>query len=87
MPMSVRLDSKTESLVNRLARKTGRTKSEIIREALARLADEEGERHPGRSPYEATKHLIGITHGGPPDLSVRSGEKVRALLRARARRS
>ncbi len=38
MPTSVRLDPKTESLVSRLARRRGQTKSEVIREALLALA-------------------------------------------------
>jgi len=83
MPVSVRLDSKTESLVNRLARRTGRTKSEVIREALKVFAraEADGEARPG--PYEAIAHLIGCARGGPKDLSERTGEKVRKLLQAR----
>ena len=38
MPTSVRLDPKTESLVSRLARRRGQTKSEVIREALLAFA-------------------------------------------------
>lgn len=89
MPTSVRLDAKTESLVARLARKTRRTKSQVIRDAIARLAEEDSaSRKRVKTPYEAMKHLIGIAGGGGANLSERTGEKVRALLleRARARR-
>ena len=41
MPVSVRLDAKTERLVNRLARQRGQTKSEVIREAIKVLAGNE----------------------------------------------
>ncbi len=84
MPISVRLDPKTESLVNRLASRTGRTKSEIIREALRALSRAEGEAR--TSPYEAIAHLIGCARGGPEDLSERTGEKLRKLLLARVRK-
>ena len=85
MPTSVRLDPKTEALVARLARKTRRTKSEVIRAAIARLAEVEAAPASATTPYEAMEHLLGVAHGGPPDLSVRTGEKVRQLLRARRR--
>ena len=83
MPTSVRLDSKTESIVARLARKTGRTKSQIIRDAISTLADTETSTRPDQTPYERIKHVIGIAGGGPPDLSIRTGEKFTRSLRAR----
>jgi hypothetical protein len=86
MPISVRLDQKTESLVGRLARRTGRTKSEVIREGLQALARAEGGVEGRSSPYEAISHLIGCACGGPRNLSERTGEKLRRLLTSRARR-
>jgi hypothetical protein len=86
MPTSVRLDPDTERLITRLSRRTRRTKSQVIRDAIARLAEaEETSREPGRTPYEALKHLVGIARGGPRDLSVRTGDKFRQALRARRR--
>lgn len=85
MPTSVRLDAKTEALVARLARTTRRTKSEVIRAAIAQLAEAEAEAAPAATPYEAMKHVLGIARGGPADLSVRTGEQVRQMLRARRR--
>ncbi|MBI2218054.1 MAG: CopG family transcriptional regulator [Candidatus Rokubacteria bacterium] len=90
MPTSVRLDAKTEILVTRLARKTGRTKSQVIRDAIARLAEDgDGAEKRAKTPYEAMKHLIGIADSGGANLSERTGEKFTARLReqARARRS
>jgi hypothetical protein len=86
MPISVRLDPKTESMVSRLARQRGGTKSEIIREGLKALARAEAGAEARISPYEAISHLIGCAAGGPKDLSERTGEKLRNLLRSRARR-
>lgn len=77
----IRLDPKTERLLNRLARRKGRTKSVIIREALVALARAEAEAETPASPYEAIAHLIGCARGGPKDLSERTGEKLRKLFR------
>jgi hypothetical protein len=85
MPVSVRLDARTEGLLNRLAKKSGRTKSQVIREALTALARSEGASAKPAVPYEAIADLIGCAEGGPPDLSERSGEKVRKLLSERPR--
>ncbi len=85
MPVSVRLDPKTESLVNRLAKRKGRTKSDVIREGLIVLARTEVEMQRRTSPYDAIAHLLGCARGGPKDLSERSGEKVRKSLLARVR--
>lgn len=85
MPTTVRLDPETESLIKRLAKKTGRTKSQVIRDAIRALAKfEDGGKATG-GPYEAFSHLIGCASGGPPDLSERTGEKFTKLLRARRR--
>jgi hypothetical protein len=84
MPISVRLDPKAENLVTRLARRTGRTKSEVIREGLMALARAEAGRETHFSPYEAIAHLIGCARGGPDDLSERTGKKLRKLLASRA---
>jgi predicted transcriptional regulator len=38
MPLTVRVDAKTKRLIERLARKRGRTKSDLVREAIGVLA-------------------------------------------------
>ena len=85
MPTTVRLDPETESLIKRLAKKTGRTKSQVIRDAIQALARSEAASEPKEGPYEAIAHLIGCASGGPKDLSERTGEKFRNLLLERAR--
>lgn len=85
MPTTVRLDPETESLIKRLAKKTGRTKSQIIRDAIRALARSEAAAETAGGPYEAIAHLIGCASGGPKDLSERTGEKFRKLLLERAR--
>jgi hypothetical protein len=68
-----------------MARRKGQTKSQVIREAIRVLADFQEEREGPLSPYEAIAHLIGCARGGPPDLSERSGEKFRQILRKQRR--
>ena len=84
MPTSVRLDPKTETLLRRLAQRTGRSRSHIIRDAIARLA--EAEPLPEAGPYALVTDLVGVAQGGPPDLARRSAEAFRRLLVERGRR-
>lgn len=86
MPTSVRLDPQTERVVSRLARKTGLSKSEIIRKAVS-LFVSRGSRPEGPAvPYEVMRPLLGCVRGGPRDRSERTGEKFREVLLARKRR-
>ena len=80
MPVSVRLDPKTEEFVTRLARKKGRTKSEVIRQAIQALVEGQDAGKKPLRPYDAISHLIGCARGGPRDLSEQTGIKFRQLL-------
>ena len=75
MPTSVRLDARTERVLERLARSRSQTKSEIVRQAIDVLAAQER-----KHPFEAVSDLIGCVSGGPPDLSEDTGRKYRDLL-------
>ena len=86
MPVSVRLDSKTESLIGRLARKRGQSKSEVIRDAIGVLANQEEKGPEKKRPYDLVAHLIGCVKGGPRDLSVDAGKKFHEMLIARTRK-
>jgi Arc/MetJ-type ribon-helix-helix transcriptional regulator len=86
MPLSVRLDQKTESLIRRLARRRRQTKSEVIRDAIGVLAKQEDKGTPKTRPYERVAHLIGCVKGGPRDLSVNAGKKFSEMLVERARK-
>jgi hypothetical protein len=69
-----------------MARRRGRTKSEILREAILRLAARE-DIEPGESFLDAVRDLVGIGSGKPPDLARRSEEICRErLLTGRRRR-
>lgn len=85
MPTTVRLDPKTEALVRRLAKKTGRTKSQVIRDAIGAFVNSASGGMAAGGPYEGFSHVIGCARGGPPDLSEGTGEKFSKLLMDRAR--
>ena len=85
MPLTVRVDVKTERLIQRLARKRGRSKSEVIRDAIGVLARQVQGQEETERPFETVRDLIGSIHGGPPDLSVRTGEQFRRMVHAKRR--
>lgn len=80
--LSVRVSEKARRKVARLARARGRTESAVVRDAI----EDYVERTPPPRPYEALQDVIGMVEDGPTDLSVRTGEKFRAALLARAPR-
>lgn len=82
---TVRLDVATETALKRLSIRRGQTKSEIIRDAIARLADEEGDRI---AAYERLQPFMGIIDSGGRQLSKETGRRLRQLLaeKRRARR-
>ena len=86
MPTSVRLDTETDTLLRRLARTSGRTKSDILREAVVRLAEEQEASSSADSPYALISDLVGIVGGGPPDMARRHKQAFRESLSNRARR-
>jgi len=79
---TVRLDIRTEAALKRLSARRGQTKSEVIRDAIVRLAEEE-EEHP--SAFERLQPFIGIVEGGDPQLSQNTGKRFRELLENRER--
>lgn len=83
---TVRLDVKTETALRRLTLRRGQTKSEVIRDAIARLA---GEDEAQVTAAQRLQSFIGLVDSGGQQLSERTGQKLRELLeeRRRARRS
>ena len=80
--LNVRVDPQTAALVERVARESGLTKSEVVRQALATLR-EHGARAAAATPSEAMAHLIGSWDSGGMRLSERTGEQFARLLRER----
>ena len=90
MPLSVRLDPKTEGIVKRLALRHKRTRSDVVREAIAAYARDESSHPPvPATPWDAIQHLVGVANSRDGGLSRDTGDRFRALVqkKARARRS
>ena len=88
MPISVRVDPKTQRLIERLARTRRQTKSDVIRDAIGAFAHKTSDQATAGSPYESVRDLVGCVKGGPANLSVRTGEQFRRLIAGkRSRRS
>ncbi|HMH52263.1 MAG TPA: ribbon-helix-helix protein, CopG family [Candidatus Acidoferrum sp.] len=79
MPTTVRLDPQTLSLMNRLAKRTGRTKSDLIRDAIRHLGAVEGT----GNAYDVMEHRLGCWDSGGARLSERTGRTFTAVLLAR----
>jgi len=88
MPFSVRLDRRTEAIIERLARSSGKSRSSVVREAVAQYASDADVR---TTAYERLEPLIGVVRSGRTDLSQHTGRKFTELLKtqraARARHS
>lgn len=90
MPFSLRLDPDTEAKIRKLTAATGRSKSEVVREAVARYApDGDAAPAPGESAFDRLKPFIGVIGTGGAHDSTQTHTKYRELLRRkhRARRS
>jgi predicted DNA-binding protein len=83
---TIRLDAKTEMALKRLSKRRGQTGAEVVREAVARLAEEEKS---VLSAFDRLRPFIGVIEGGDPNLSKETGKRVRELLEKKqsARRS
>ena len=78
MPTSVRLDPKTQKLVSRLVRQTRRTRSDVIREAIRRMAGQV-QLPSSETVYDGVADLAGIARGGDRHYAARSEEILRVL--------
>jgi predicted DNA-binding protein len=83
--VSVRLDPDTDRLLERLAGRSGKSKSAVLREAVALLAREEASPD---SAFRIMKRLglIGCVRGDGRNHSSDAGRKVREILLERKRR-
>ena len=81
MPLSVRLDNKTEELLEKAARLAKTTKSEMVKKSIKEYCVPLVTKKKLR-PYELVKELIGRHPGsGRGDLASRSEEILREMLR------
>ena len=90
MPLTVRLNAKTERTLNALAKRKRLSRSEVVREALARYgASDERNGDTDGGPYGAWFDVIGVVKLGARDPRRTTGEQLSAIVReqARARRA
>jgi predicted transcriptional regulator len=80
--LNVRIDSEMAALLERVARQTGRTKSEVVRDALETLRSR-GTQVVVKKPAEIMAGLIGCWDSGGAGLSERTGERFARLLHER----
>lgn len=86
MPFSLRLDPDTESRIRRLSAMTGRSKSQVVREAVARYAPDEHSPAPdGDSTFDRLRPYVGVVRTGGRNYSKDTHRKYRALLRKKTR--
>lgn len=79
MPTSVRLDKQTEARLERMARTTGRSKSDLIREAIVRL-DDALNGQGGPTLHEQLGEYVGAVRLEPSDRARRAEELLREGL-------
>ena len=85
MPTTVRLDTETETLLDRLATERGVSRSAVIREAIHELAALDARRTPDESVLQRISDLVGLTDEGPADLAENHKARFRAKLGAKER--
>jgi Ribbon-helix-helix protein, copG family len=86
MPFSLRLDSDTEAKIRKLTAATGRSKSEVVREAVAQyVPDRDAVPAPGESAFDRLKPFIGTISTGGANYSKHTHAKYRALLQRKHR--
>jgi Arc/MetJ-type ribon-helix-helix transcriptional regulator len=74
--LNVRVSEELAAFLERVTRQTGQSKSEVVREALEHLREQEI-----ASPAETLAHLIGCWDSGGQQLSERTGERFARLLK------
>ncbi len=77
--LSVRIDPEMAAMLERIARQTGCTKSEVVRNALE-LLSARGAGAAAKPPSETMARLIGCWDSGGQRLSERTGERFARLL-------
>jgi hypothetical protein len=78
--LSIRLEAKTASTVDRITARTGKTKSEIVREAITDYVGRIEKKPKGERPYDKMAPYIGICDSGGMQLSTRTGERFTGML-------
>jgi hypothetical protein len=89
MALSVRLGPKTERMLNALAKRVRLSRSDIVREALARYAAGDDDDTRASRPYDSWVDVIGLVSLGAREPGRTTGDQFAEILRkpGRARRA
>ena len=86
MPLTVRLSPKAERALNTLAKRRRQSRSDIVREALARYEATAADADVGASrSYDAWVDVIGVIACGARHRARTTGEQLTDILREKAR--
>jgi hypothetical protein len=88
MPFSFRPDPETEAMIRRIAARTGWSKSQVVREAVAhygREAPDPGHRDDPATALARLRPYLGVVDSGGAQLSRNTHAKYRAMLRRKLR--
>ena len=83
MPFSIRLDPDTEKRIRRLAKATARSKSAVVREAMARYDAPDTGAPQGESAFDRLQSFAGVVRTGGADASRDTHVKYRISLARR----
>ena len=86
MPFSIRLDPETEATIRRLTRTTGRSKSQVVHEAVAQYAsDARASTRSVESAFDRVKPFVGVVRTGGAQYSTDTHAKFRQALQRKRR--
>jgi Arc/MetJ-type ribon-helix-helix transcriptional regulator len=80
MALTVRLGPKAERTLNRLARRRGLSRSDVVREALAHYEAADASRGTDSRPYDAWIDVIGVVRLGLRDPKRTTGEQFATIV-------
>jgi len=80
MPFSLRLDPKTIAKLRRLAAESGRSKSAVVREAVARYGVDTDQALHAQSAFLRLQPFVGVIRTGGAQYSRETHAKYRAAL-------
>ena len=78
--MTVRLDAETAALIERAARETGRTRSDVLRDAVRKSCARQKRPRKRETLYDKIKDLIGSCDSGGRNFSTDTGRKYAEML-------
>ena len=81
MALTVRLNPKTERALNALAKRRQLSRSDVVREALARYDADKGRAEAAGGPYDAWLDVIGVVGLGVRDPARTTGQQLTAIVR------